>query len=644
MVTIIEPKKFVLVGTAGHIDHGKTMLVRNFTGCEVDRLPEEKLRGMTINLGFASCLLKGNVLAGVVDVPGHEKFVRNMVAGVAAIDGIILVVAADDGVMPQTREHVNILELLGIKNGIVALTKIDKVDKEMAEMAAEDVRAFLKGTFLESAPIVPISSVTGEGMEEFWNALNAMVAGIAPRDTRGLFRMPVERKFSVKGLGTVVTGMPISGKVSINDLLELLPPAKQARVRGLQCYKKDSRSAVAGECVAINVPEIPYDGVNRGDVLCAAGHFRAALMVDAKLKMLDSARFALKDNAGIRFHTGTAEIMGIAALLDCKIMHPGDEGFVQFRLEQPTVVDQGDRFIIRLQSPSITIGGGTVLREQDVKLKRFRPYVIEDLKEHEEASRSDFDRIVFSMKRAGLIPLKPKEISKLGKVPVETAEQALVELKARGEAVEISTFGFVHLASLEDGASRIAGLLGEFHASNPTREGMQVLEVRDRLKIDKNAFEPLVDFAVKSGAIARRGNVLALAGFKTALSADDELFLGKIEKVFLDAKFDPPGLEGLASMLGVAPGRAEMLVDLLCDRGELVGVGEGIRFHRQAVEEAEKILVKYLTERTEIGAVSFRDLIGSSRKMAYPLLDHFDVKGVTIRKGNLRYLKSRPQP
>ncbi|MHC5081836.1 MAG: selenocysteine-specific translation elongation factor, partial [Planctomycetota bacterium] len=283
MVTLKEPSKRILVGTAGHIDHGKTKLVKLFTGCETDRLPEEKKRGMSIDLGFASCMMGKDMRLGIVDVPGHEKFIRNMVAGVAAIDLIILVVAADDGVMPQTREHLQIVELLGLKKGLVALTKIDMVEPEIRDLALEDVREFTQGTFLEGAPIVPISSETGEGFDAFWEALNEATSSIEPRGPRGVFRMPVERVFSVKGLGTVVTGMPLSGAVRLEDKTVLLPDDKEARVRGLQVFGRSSKRAMAGDCVALNLPELGRKEVHRGQVLAAPGFFHPTSIVDARV-------------------------------------------------------------------------------------------------------------------------------------------------------------------------------------------------------------------------------------------------------------------------------------------------------------------------------------------------------------------------
>jgi selenocysteine-specific elongation factor len=639
MVTIKEPKRYFLLGTAGHIDHGKTVLVRNFTGCETDRLPEEKDRGMSIDLGFASCLLRGNTLAGIVDVPGHEKFIRNMVAGVAAIDAIILVVAADDGVMPQTREHVNILELLGIRRGLVAVTKVDKVDAEMVELVVDDLGDFLKGTFLEDAPVLPLSSVTGEGMEAFWTALNDMVDSLEPRDARGLFRMPVERKFTLKGLGTVATGMPLSGRIKVNDLLELLPSGKLARVRGMQVYKKKSRFAVAGECVAINVPELAYDEVNRGDVLAVPGHFKAVSMVDAKMTVLASSKFPLKDNAPVRFHVGTAEALGRAALLDKKVIAPGEEGFVQLRLESPVVVDPGDRFIVRLQSPAVTVGGGLVLREQDAKLRRFRSYVIDDLREHEQAVGSESDRVVFAMKRAALQPLREGDLVKLAKVPLETVSTVLGDLESKGDIHKISTFGYVHDEALREGAGKVKDFLASFHRDNPLREGAELLEVRNRLGIDKNIFDHLLGVLTDGGGIRTVGSVLALGSFSVQVSKEDEALIDAVESKVREGWFSPPGARALARTLGIPPERAEALAVLLTDRGVLVKVAEDIRFHRDAFEDAREKLVAYLREKGEIGAVSYRDLIGTSRKYAYPLLDYFDVKGVTLRKGNLRYLK-----
>jgi len=641
MVTIKEPKKFVLVGTAGHIDHGKTELVRSFTGCDTDRLPEEKNRGMSIDLGFASCLLKGNTLAGIVDVPGHEKFIRNMVAGVAAIDAIVLVVAADDGVMPQTQEHVNILELLGISKGIVAITKIDMVEPDMVDLVLEDVHQFLQGTFLADAPTIPLSPISGEGMREFWDTLNTMVASIEPRDARGLFRMPVERKFSLKGLGSVATGMPLTGRVQVNDLVEILPSGKLTRVRGLQVYKKKARRAVAGECVALNVPELSYDEINRGDVLAVPGHFQAVSMVDTKVEILKTSRHPLKDHAPVRFHIGTAEVMGRAALLDRRVLSAGEQGFVQFRLDAPVVIDPGDRFIVRLQSPAVTVGGGMVLREQHTKLRRFRSYVIDDLKEHEKAVQSEKDRVVFAMRKTGLAPLRPKEIVKLSKVPLETVNAVLAALGEKEEVFEIATFGFVHIAAIEEAAVGVLEILSRFHGENPLREGLGPLDVRRETNLDKNASEFLLTRMEKEGRIRAVGPVLAHADFHVDMSEAEGRDLSRVEEAFRGAAFHPPDAADLTTQLDISSDRAEVFINLLADRGSIVGVAENLWFHADTLAEARRCLVEYLQENGEIGAVSYRKLIDTSRKFAYPLLDYFDVLGVTLRKGNLRYLKGR---
>ncbi|MGH2627998.1 MAG: selenocysteine-specific translation elongation factor, partial [Anaerolineales bacterium] len=358
----------VVIGTAGHIDHGKTTLVEKLTGINPDRLPEEKERGMTIDLGFARLQLPGGQRVGIIDVPGHERFVKNMVAGATGIDLVLLVVAADDGVMPQTREHLEIMSLLDLRHGVIAVTKIDLVDPDLRELVVEDVRETVKGTFLEGAPVLPVSAATGEGIDRLRQALYDAVGRIRPRDAAGVFRMPIQRIFSSKGFGTVLTGIPVSGQVAVGDSLEVVPLGKTGRVRGIHAYQEATDLARAGHSSAVNVTDIEYREVHRGMVLAHPGYFRGTRMVEARFRYLARAARPIETLTAIRFHTGTAEILGRIHLLEGKRLSPGETGFVQFRLDEPVVVAPGDRYVARLHSPMETIGGGEVLDRSRFRL------------------------------------------------------------------------------------------------------------------------------------------------------------------------------------------------------------------------------------------------------------------------------------
>jgi len=640
MVTFKEPTKRILLGTAGHIDHGKTRLVKLFSGCDTDRLPEEKKRGMSIDLGFGSCMLGGDLRIGIVDVPGHEKFIRNMVAGVSAIDLILLVVAADDGVMPQTREHIQIVELLGLTKGLVALTKIDMVDGEIRELALEDVKEFLQGTFLKDAPVIPVSSETGEGYEAFWYALQEVVSTIEPRGTRGVFRMPVERVFTVKGLGTVATGMPLTGAVNLDEKVELLPVGKETRVRGLQVFKKQARQAMAGDCVALNLSELNHREVHRGMVLGQPGYFKPTRLVDGRLMLLPGAQHVLKDGAPIRFHVGTSEVMGTVALLDRKKIGPGESGFAQFRLRDEVVVDARDRFVVRLQSPVVTVGGGVVIREQDRKLKRFKAHVLEDLESREQAISSDEGTLAFTLRKRGANPVRKAELARLAKLPEATVEKGLSALREKGALVEMpGEGGLMHEEALGEAFQALRAELEAFHKKNPFRIGMAATDLRSASGLDRNVFDLLCRRGLESGDLVEGEGVIGLKGRGAEPDASASAQLEAMERAFLEGGMSPPSLADAAKGAGVDVSRGRALAGRLKDQGLLVEVAEGMLFHRETVRKAREALVAHLKEHGEIGAVTFRDLVGGSRKYVYPLLDSFDVAGVTIRRGNLRYLK-----
>ena len=374
----------VTLGTAGHIDHGKTALVKLLTGCETDRLKIEKERGMSIELGFAPCVIS-DIEVGIVDVPGHENFVKTMVAGATGIDGCILVVAADDGVMPQTREHMDILTLLGVGHGIVALTKVDVVPPERAQTAAQEIRSFLAGTFLQDAPILPISNITGQGFEEFYEALKTLVAAITPKTAQGIFRLPVERAFSAKGYGTIVAGIPACGSVEIGDELVLLPQQMKGRLRSVQVYGRDSSRAMAGQCAALNIPQWDHKAVERGNVITISDYFAPHQWYLCELKLLDQEKADLKNAAQVKFHTGTSETPASVYLFQEGGLKPGRQCLIQVFLDHPIIAGPRDHFIIRSLSPTRTLGGGIVIEAIEKRLKRTNPDIVKEIVERAKA-------------------------------------------------------------------------------------------------------------------------------------------------------------------------------------------------------------------------------------------------------------------
>ncbi len=636
----MDDRRYVLIGTAGHIDHGKTSLVKMLTGCETDTLKEEKERGLTIDIGFAPCELRGDLMACIVDVPGHEKFVRNMVAGASGIDAVLLVVAANDSVMPQTVEHLRIVELLGIERGLVALTKIDMVDEELREMAAEEVRDLLRGTFLESAPVCPVSSVTGEGFEGLWTALEAVVDSCRGRPVDGVFRLPVESVFSVQGFGTVITGMPPAGRVAVGDRLAVLPHGQIGRVRGLEVYGRPADHGFAGQCLALNVADIDYHLVERGNVLAPPGYLRAADMLEARLRLLPGAPRPLLHQAEVRFHTGTEEAMARVFFLDLDRLDPGQDALVQFRCEKPIVVTPGDRYVIRQVSPVVTIGGGRVLRPSDRKVKRFREGVALDLAGLERALGSPADFVAHLLVEAGTTPARHDDLRGRAYLPDARLKTVLDGLAADGRAVRLTASGaFVSPVGLSAAAEAVRAALATFHAENPHRAVADLHETRKALGLDPALFEDAVADLVRRGVAGRAENRAWLATHRVVLSAADEALATALAADLRAGGVAPPDVPTLAAKAGATPEKVTRLLLTLVDRGEAVRVAEEIYAHAEGEARARDLLVTHLRAHEKIGVVDYRDLLGASRKYVYAWLDHFDAAGLTYRVENLRYLK-----
>ena len=401
----------ITLGTAGHIDHGKTALIKALTGCETDRLKEEKERGMSIDLGYAPCTI-ADLEVGIVDVPGHENFIKTMVAGASGIDGVILVVAADDGVMPQTREHLDIIALLGVRHGLVALTKIDRVDAGRRREVAAQLTAYLQGTFLEGKPILPVSNITGEGFDAFLESLGEMVRSIPPKRIDGVFRMPLDRAFSAKGFGTIAAGIPSVGSAAEGDEVVLLPQGTKSRIRRIEVYGQPSKLVQAGQCAAVNLGHCEAGAIGRGDVLTVPGYFSPEELFLCRLRLLPDKLLRLKNAAEVKFHTGTSEVSATVYLLEQGEMQGGEESFVQFRLKRPVVAAPGDTFIVRTSSPARTIGGGTIIEAIERRLKRNRPEVLEDVRLRAEAVGDDARFVEYAVRAAGVQAVAESEIAR----------------------------------------------------------------------------------------------------------------------------------------------------------------------------------------------------------------------------------------
>jgi selenocysteine-specific elongation factor len=632
----------IVIGTAGHIDHGKSTLVKTLTGIDPDRLKEEQERGMTIDLGFARFQLPDGRRVGMVDVPGHERFVKNMVAGATGIDLVVLVVAADDGVMPQTREHLAIMQILGVRRGLIALTKIDMVEPALVELATEDVRAATRGTFLEDAPILPLSSLTGEGLEAFKQALFRLAAETAPRSDAGIFRMPVQRVFSAKGFGTIVTGIPVSGAVSLGDVLEVLPSGKRCKVRSIQAYQEAADRARAGHSSAINLSDLGIDEVTRGNVVATPGFFRPTRMVAATFEAIAGLEHPLEDRLPIRLHTGTVEAVGELVLLDRERVEPGQNALVQLRLEEAVVCAPGDRYVLRLASPALTLGGGSILEESKHRLKRFKKFVLEELGRAADGlgSPRDLLDVVLARRDKGLASLDELAVE-IKRARPET-ERLLGELRGAGRVRVLGTHGWIHLERLMRARATLTDALARWFAENAHRAVVDVRDLRRLTGFEDGFLDALLEFEAheKTLELQPGGLVRPLGRAAAADPATEEAARAVLAALGKDP-FQPPSPGELALALELPEKRLRAVLELLLDRGELHRVNPEILLTAPNFERARSAVIENCKKNGSLDIPSLRDELVTTRKFLIPLLEHLDASGVTLRQGANRVLRKR---
>jgi len=631
----------IVIGTAGHIDHGKSTLVRVLTGIDPDRLAEEKERGMTIDLGFASFELPDGRRVGIVDVPGHERFVRNMVAGATGIDIVLLVVAADDGVMPQTREHLAIMRILGVARGIVVLTKVDMVDEEMVLLAEDDVREAVAGTFLAEAPIVHVSSILGTGIEELKRHIAALASETVPRSAEGVFRMPIQRVFSARGFGTVVTGIPIGGTARVGDVLEVLPSGQKGKVRSIQAYHEGSDTARAGHSAALAMADVDLDRVQRGDVVASPGFFQAQKMVGATIETLDSALRSVNNRMRVRVHTGTADALGEVILLDSEELRPGESGLVQFRLEEPLVCAPGDRFVLRLASPVETLGGGVILEESRYRLKRFKTFILDELQRQAKSLGSPEALLESLMARAPERWLAVDDLTRGLKRERIEVQKLLDGLAADGRATALGPQPrWIHTATLELVLGQLRDALDGWFEKNPLRARMDLRDLRAELGLDPNLVAALLDREAAEGRVVlEAGGRLGLAGREVALDPGTRKLVDGLGAALVAARFAPPSPDELAEALGVARAEVDRCLRLLVDLGDVVHVGGELFASRPAMEEAKGALIANCEKHGSVEIPELRDALDTTRKFLIPMLEYFDAQGVTQRKAGRRVLR-----
>ncbi len=633
----------IVIGTAGHIDHGKSTLVRALTGVDPDRLKEEKERGLTIDLGFAPLELPDGRKVGIVDVPGHERFIKNMVAGASGIDLVVLVVASDDGVMTQTREHLAIMHLLGVKRGLVALTKIDSVDAELVELAAEDVREVLKGTFLEGAPILPISAITGEGLEEFKSQLFAMADDVEPRASSGVFRMPVQRVFSKQGFGTILTGIPVSGSTHLGDVLEVQPGGFRGKVRGLQAYREATEVACAGHSTAINLTDIDHHAVHRGAVVGTPGFFSSAQMVGAKLNALPSLSRPIANRSAVRVHTGTAEVLGELVLLDAEELEPGKEALVQLRLEEPVVCAPGDHYILRLASPAITLGGGIIVEESKYRLKRFKNFVLDELTQQTDSLASLPELLTVQLLRARieLVELSAlafviKRSSKETKVLLEELrEQGLVWSNQAGDR-------WMHVQHMRAAGEKLVQAAEKWFEANSHRQVMDVGDLRREFDWEPALFTAVLDQQAEHKTLSvESGGRIALIGREVQLDEATAKLNDELNTLLVEGGLQPPTPTELAEKLKCTEARVREVLALQCDLGQTGRVSPTIYVLTTELDRVRVAISENCERNGQLVIPELRTVLGTTRKFLIPLLEYFDAQGLTLRQGGHRVLKRR---
>ena len=628
--------KNIIVGTAGHIDHGKTTLIKALTGRNTDRWEEEQRRGITIDLGFTYFDLKNGDRVGIIDVPGHEKFINNMVAGVVGMDLVLLVVAADEGIMPQTREHMDILGLLGIKKSILVINKCDLVDEEWLELVEEEIQEELEGTFLEGAPVVKVSAATGQGLDELTDTIQQLMSdeGVA-KDTQTIPRLPIDRAFTLSGFGTIITGTLISGTITREDVLEMYPIGKECKIRNIQVHGQNQDKCYAGQRVAINLSNVKKKEIRRGCVLAPKNSMKNTDLLDVKLKVLEDSMRILTNHERLHLYTGTSEILCRAVLLDKEQIGPGEEGLVQLRLEEEIAVKRGDRFVVRFYSPMETIGGGIVLEPNPVRKKRFDAQAIEELKKKESGSLGDVMEL--QIKEHGDTMITLAELAKVMAHSVDELKEYLEELEESGTIfvfpMKKDTYLW-HRDSEFAVRQKIEETLQKYHSEHPYRYGMKKAEIHNTFlkKIKPNIFDAYIERMTGENVYGRREEYLSLPGYEVP---KDAMYL-QTEKLIEDT-FEKAGYDFVRFSeidFGKIPRQtAEDVVLMMIDEGKVLRINEEMFTMKHLMDEAKEKIQNHLKEENLITIAQVRDMFSTSRKSAKPILEYMDSIKVTKKTG-----------
>ena len=628
--------KNIIVGTAGHIDHGKTTLIKALTGRNTDRWEEEQRRGITIDLGFTYFDLKNGDRVGIIDVPGHEKFINNMVAGVVGMDLVLLVVAADEGIMPQTREHMDILGLLGIKKSILVINKCDLVDEEWLELVEEEIQEELEGTFLEGAPVVKVSAATGQGLDELTDTIQQLMSDeVVAKDTQTIPRLPIDRAFTLSGFGTIITGTLISGTITREDVLEMYPIGKECKIRNIQVHGQNQDKCYAGQRVAINLSNVKKKEIRRGCVLAPKNSMKNTDLLDVKLKVLEDSMRILTNHERLHLYTGTSEILCRAVLLDKEQIGPGEEGLVQLRLEEEIAVKRGDRFVVRFYSPMETIGGGIVLEPNPVRKKRFDAQAIEELKKKESGSLGDVMEL--QIKEHGDTMITLAELAKVMAHSVDELKEYLEELEESGTIfvfpMKKDTYLW-HRDSEFAVRQKIEETLQKYHSEHPYRYGMKKAEIHNTFlkKIKPNIFDAYIERITGENVYGRREEYLSLPGYEVP---KDAMYL-QTEKLIEDT-FEKAGYDFVRFSeidFGKIPRQtAEDVVLMMIDEGKVIRINEEMFTMKHLMDEAKEKIQNHLKEENLITIAQVRDMFSTSRKSAKPILEYMDSIKVTKKTG-----------
>lgn len=633
--------KNIIVGTAGHIDHGKTTLIKALTGRETDRLKEEQKRGISIELGFTYFDLPSGKRAGIIDVPGHEKFIKNMLAGVMGIDIVLLVVAADEGVMPQTLEHLAILNMLGIEKGFIVVTKADMVEEEWLELVMEEIKEEVVGTFLENKPVYPVSSIKKTGVEEVINEIDELSKTIEDRDLNDTPRLPVDRVFSISGFGTIVTGTLISGKLEVGKEVQIYPSETKGRIRSLQVHDKDTDTAYAGQRVAINISGVKTGEIDRGDVIAPIGSMQATKVLDTKVRLLESLDRSIENRTRVRLYIGSKEVLCRMVILDKEILNPGEEAYCQLLLEEPIVAKRQDRFIIRFYSPMFTIGGGHIIEPNPSRKKRFDEDDIEELRIKDEGDSKDVIEKIILDSRDNLLTIR--EVSIRTAMLEKNVVEDIKELVKEGRIITFELTKEIYLIHKDNYNSikyDIIKQLEKFHSEYPLRPGKSKEEIRSTYlsKTNPRTGERFIDLLIEEGYIEQKGEYLCLKDFEIKYNNQQLKIKEDILNQYEEAKYDPIKKGDLLKKIAGEPIDIEEVFMAIVSDGYLLNLGDGVYIEKDLYKKSIEKVKEYIGTNGKINIGEFRDLLGTNRRMALGLLESFDELKITKREGDDRIL------